>query len=51
MNKFTLTNAKFYGEEPINITVENGVVTAIGNQIDGEVVAADGLVLLPGFVG
>ncbi|MEY4390858.1 MAG: hypothetical protein RLZZ400_601 [Actinomycetota bacterium] len=50
MNKFTLTNAKFYGEESINITVENGVVTAIGTQVDGEVVAADGLVVLPGFV-
>lgn len=50
MSKYTLINANLYGEQVVNVTVDNGIVVAIGSQIEGETIASDGLILLPGFV-
>jgi dihydroorotase len=49
-----IRNARPYGEAAVDLLVEDGVITAIGADLDApegaEVLAADGQVLLPGFV-
>jgi dihydroorotase len=49
-----IRNARPYGEDAVDLLVEDGVITAIGTDLDApegaEVLAADGQVLLPGFV-
>ncbi|MCF7549122.1 dihydroorotase [Pseudonocardia sp. WMMC193] len=48
-----ITNAKPYGEEAVDILVEDGVITEIGTDLasdDAEVLDAGGHVLLPGLV-
>jgi dihydroorotase len=37
-------------DEVANVTIDEGVVTAVGTQSEGDVVDADGLVLAPGLV-
>ena len=37
-------------DEVTNVTIDDGVVAAVGTQTDGDVIDADGLVLAPGFV-
>ena len=50
MTKFTLVDAMVLGEAKANITVEDGVITAIGSQVEGDAINIDGKILLPGFV-
>ncbi len=55
MTALTFTGARIVDpaserDEVGNVTVEDGVVTAVGEQRDGDLVEADGLVLAPGFV-
>ena len=50
MSKFTLVGGRPYGEDIQNVTVEQGIIVAIGDQVEGEVVEAKDLVILPGFV-
>jgi dihydroorotase len=49
-----IRNARPYGEDAVDLLVEDGVITAIGPDLDApegaEVLAADDQVLLPGFV-
>jgi len=49
-----IRNARPYGEDAVDLLVEDGVITAIGTDLeapeDAEVLAADDQVLLPGFV-
>ena len=37
-------------DDIVNVTIEDGVVTAVGEQREGDILDADGLVLAPGFV-
>ena len=37
-------------DEVANVTIGDGIVTEVGDQRDGELIDADGLVLAPGFV-
>ena len=55
MTALTFTGARIVDpasdrDEVGNVTVDEGIVTAVGDQRDGEIVDADGLVLAPGFV-
>ena len=55
MSALTFTGARVVDpaserDEVGNVTIEDGVVTAVGDQRDGDLVDADGLVLAPGFV-
>jgi len=46
-----IANVRPYGEDAVDVRVEDGVVTAIGPDLDGEVLLdGGGAVLLPGFV-
>jgi dihydroorotase len=46
-----IENVRPYGEDAVDVRVEDGVVTAIGPDLDGEVLLdGGGAVLLPGFV-
>ncbi|MCP2166679.1 dihydroorotase [Goodfellowiella coeruleoviolacea] len=49
-----ITGVRCYGEgEPVNLLLRDGVIAEIGAQVrdaDAEVLAADGLIALPGFV-
>ncbi|MDN5914046.1 MAG: dihydroorotase [Pseudonocardia sp.] len=49
-----ITNARPYGEDPVDVLVTDGVVTSIGTGLeapgDADTLDADGAVLLPGFV-
>jgi dihydroorotase len=46
-----LGNVRPYGEEPVDVLVDNGVIAAIGPDLTGdEVVDGEGAVLLPGLV-
>jgi len=47
---FTLSAVEFADGTIGNVTVEDGVVTAIGSQVEGENIDCKGLILLPGFV-
>ncbi|WP_026424383.1 dihydroorotase [Actinokineospora inagensis] len=50
-NTLVIKGAKPYGEDPVDIEVTDGVITAIGPDLTGdETVDATGLVALPGFV-
>jgi dihydroorotase len=52
MSDLLITNARPYGEDPLDLLVRDGVVTEMGSGLsaDVEVLDADGAVLLPGFV-
>lgn len=50
MTKFTLQNASLADGSTTNITVENGLIVAIGRATEGEVIDVSGLIALPGFV-
>ncbi|MFC5994203.1 dihydroorotase [Pseudonocardia hispaniensis] len=54
MPDLLIRNARPYGEDAVDVRVENGVIAEIGVGLDAsggaEVLDADGLVLLPGFV-
>lgn len=50
MTNFTLVNATLADGLKTNIVVTDGKITSIGNQSAGELIQADGLVALPGFV-
>ncbi|WP_018686184.1 dihydroorotase [Actinokineospora enzanensis] len=53
MSALIIRGVRPYGEgEPVDLTVHNGVITAIGStsDTDAEVIDAGGLVALPGFV-
>ena len=46
-----IANVRPYGEDAVDVRIEDGVVTAIGPGLDGEVLLdGGGAVLLPGFV-
>ncbi|HVK22493.1 MAG TPA: dihydroorotase [Actinokineospora sp.] len=46
-----IRGVKPYGEDPVDLLIEDGVITEIGAGLKGdEVIDADGLVALPGFV-
>jgi dihydroorotase len=46
-----LRNVRPYGEEPVDVLVEDGVIAAIGPALSGdEIVDGEGAVLLPGLV-
>jgi dihydroorotase len=47
-----ITNARPYGEDPVDLLVRDGVVVEIGSGLSADVEAldAEGAVLLPGFV-
>ncbi len=49
---YVLRGVRPYGEEPVDIVVSDGVITdlAPAGSAGGEVIDADGLVALPGFV-
>ena len=47
---FTLRSVELADGSTTNVTVEDGVVTAIGSQVQGENIDCAGLILLPGFV-
>lgn len=47
---FTLRSVELVDGSTANVTVEDGVVTAIGSQVQGENIDCSGLILLPGFV-
>ncbi|MDE6188853.1 MAG: amidohydrolase family protein [Clostridia bacterium] len=49
----TVTNAKIYTQGKFvqgNLTVDGGVITAIGNQVEGEVFDAKGKIAAAGFI-
>ncbi len=50
MSKFTLVGATLADGTVANISVADSRITAIGNQVEGEAIEANGLVALPGFV-
>ena len=52
MSTRVLRGVRPYGEEPVDIVIADGVITDItaAGRGDGEVIDADGLVALPGFV-
>ena len=53
MTELLIAGARPYGEDPVDVLVRDGVIAEIGSGLDrraGEVLDADGLVLLPGFV-
>ena len=52
MSTRVLRGVRPYGEEPVDIVIADGVITDItaAGRGDGEVLDADGLVALPGFV-
>ncbi len=55
MNKFTFTGARVVDpasgrDEVTNVTVDGDIVVAVGEQVDGTRIDADGLVLAPGLV-
>ena len=46
-----IKNVRPYGEDAVDVRVEDGEITAIGPDLDGEVLLdGEGAVLLPGFV-
>ncbi|CRK58065.1 Dihydroorotase [Alloactinosynnema sp. L-07] len=46
-----IRGVKPYGEDPVDLLIEDGVITEIGDGLTGdEVIDAGGLVALPGFV-
>jgi dihydroorotase len=47
---FTLRSVELADGSTANVTVEGGVITAIGSQVQGENIDCSGLILLPGFV-
>jgi len=52
MSTRVLRGVRPYGEDPVDIVIADGVITEIATagRGDGEVIDADGLVALPGFV-
>jgi dihydroorotase len=52
MTELLIAGARPYGEDPVDVLVRDGVIAEIGSGLSrtGEVLDADGLVLLPGFV-
>lgn len=52
MSSLVLRGVRPYGEEPVDIVIADGVITelAAAGRGDGEVLDADGLIALPGFV-
>ncbi|MBW0103518.1 dihydroorotase [Pseudonocardia sp. KRD291] len=54
MSSLLITNARPYGEDPVDVLVTDGVVTSIGTGLDApsdaDTLDAGGAVLLPGFV-
>ena len=52
MSTRVLRGVRPYGEDPVDIVIADGVITEIAaaGRGDGEVIDADGLVALPGFV-
>ncbi|MFM2025184.1 MAG: hypothetical protein RLZZ56_1197 [Actinomycetota bacterium] len=47
---FTLKSVTLSDGNVVNVSIENGLITAVGQQIVGEVIDCSGLVGLPGFV-
>ena len=53
MTTYLIKNARILGGEPTDLLLEDGVIAAIGADLDAdgaEVVEAEGLVALPGLV-
>lgn len=50
MSKFTLVGAAVEGGDPVNISIDAGVIAEVGSQVDGELIDVSGLIVLPGFV-
>lgn len=49
-DKFTLTGVVLASGQSTNLTVQNGKISAIGTQSEGEIVDCSGLLVTPGFV-
>lgn len=50
MTNFTLQNATLADGTTADISVENGIIVALGKSAAGELIDASGLIALPGFV-
>ncbi|MEY4451096.1 MAG: hypothetical protein RLZZ380_217 [Actinomycetota bacterium] len=47
---FTLKSVTLSDGKVTNVSIENGLITAVGQQVAGEVIDCSGLIGLPGFV-